>query len=399
MFRGRGGVVLFIIIIALVIAAFFLLRRQGGVSSIFNRRAVTPTIPVDLQAVVPPGWTVQAEPLVQCDFDGDGLQEWLVFYRYNTTTLQVPLQKAGTLATFAPFGGVIFDTQADTLQPRPDSPGPYRASNIVPYKLLPDYYAGKGQGYLGETSVTVQYAPAIKEGEGCTTTEVNVYGFSSGELPTRLSVFRWAGIDAGYQVAHFAGDARVESTTATGGQINGATTYNRLRNHRSVLCDVQGYVRPNLDIPTFIPNAAVQTIDFCFGPPNEPVYPEGVVVDVLRAASPPTTADLPSYFLDNAVVPSELQSLLDPKHEPINIVTLGNPSSVIPVPARGAPCTTEQVASAANGSPWCDRERARVETRIMLNGVPRDVAWILISVVPTTPNAQLYWRISEVELS
>lgn len=396
MFKNRGGL-LSIIVIILIIAAFLFLRRQGGVSSIFNGRA-SRAIPLDVWNMVPSGWDVQSEPLLQCDFDGDRLPEWLIFYRYNDTTLPAPLQKAGTAVKFAPFGGVIYDTQADTLQSRPDNPGPYRATNIVPYKLLPDYYNGKGQGYLGETSIRVSYWPPIKQGD-CKATEINVYGFSNGEMPTRLSVFRWAGRDDGYQGAHFAGDARVESIATAEGQINAVTTYNRLENHRSVLCDVQGYVRQDLEWPTFTPNAEVETIDFCFGAPNEPVYPEGVVVSVLRAGPPPTTTGLPSYFLGDAVVASELQPLLDPKHALFNIVTLGNPSSVIPDLARGAPCTKAQVDSAANGSPWCDREEALVKTRIMLDGVARDATWTLISVVPITSNANLYWRIKKVELS
>ena len=97
------------------------------------------------------------------------------------------------------------------------------------------------------------------------------------------------------------------------------------------------------------------------------------------------------------MIASELQFLIDPKHEPINIVTLGNPSSVISVPVRGAPCTTEQIASASDRL-WCDRQQARVETRIVLDGVPHDVVWIIISVEPNVSNATLYWRVSQIEL-
>lgn len=394
--KGRG-VLIFIIIIVLIVVAYLWLRRGGTTSTLFTRQPA-PAVPVDLQAIIPPGWQVQDQPRLQCDFDGDGQREQLLIYRYNNTTLPQPLQKSGSTTTYAPFGGVIYDTQPDTLKPQPDNPGPYRASNIVPYKLLPDYYPGKGQGYLGETSVTVQYAPPVTNGDACTTTEINVYGFSGGALPTRLSVFRWAGTDAGYQVAHFPGDGRVESTTTTTGQVDSATTYNRLKNHRSILCDVQGYVRPNLDVITFIPNAAIQTIDFCFGPPNEPFYPEGVVVAVLRAAPPPTTVDSPSYILDNAQIPAELEFLRDPARKPVSILTLGNPSSVTTLPALGAPCTTDQISTADKNALWCGRDRVRIETRMMLDGTARDAVWILISVIPNTPNADLYWRVEQVEL-
>lgn len=398
MFKGRGGVLLFIIIIVLVIAAFLYLRGDRSLPLI-GRRADTPTIPLDVQSVVPPGWTVQSEPQLQCDFDNDNLREWLIVYRYNSTTLPVPLAREGTTLTSSPFGGVIYDTQADTLEPRPGSPGPYRASNLVPYKLLPDFYPGKGQGYLGETSVTVRYAPAITEGETCKTDEINIWGFSGGQLPTRLSVFRWAGTTDGYQGPHFTGDARVESTANAGGQIISVTTYNRLRNHRSVLCEVAGNLRPDVASLNFITDAAVQTIDFCFGPPSDPVYPEGVVVAVLRSAPAPSNTDSPRYILDNAIVPAELQFLREPGHAPVNIVVMGNPSSVEAEPARGRSCTVDDISTADKDALWCERERVRVETRIMLDGAPRDVVWILISVIPNRPNADLYWRVQEIELS
>ncbi len=399
MFKGRGGFWLFLIIVVLVVALILWLRGGGGLSLPFGKSTPTPTIPFDLQTVIPPGWSVQAEPQVQCDFDGDGEQETLLIYTYDATTVPEPLAAEPTNLTFAPFGGVIYDTQAGSLKPQPDNPGPYRTSNLVPYKLLPDYYAGKGQGYLGETSVDVRYWPAITTGSGCKTTEINIYGLSNGPLPTRLSVFRWAGIDAGYQVAHFAGDAWVVSAATTGGQINRVTTYNRLRNHRSVLCDVQGNVRPDLNLITFIPDAGVQTIDFCFGAPDEPVYPEAVVVAVLRAAAPPSTPELPSYFLDDAQIAPELQFLTRLPYDPVNINVLGNPSSVTPVAVRGQPCTAAQIGTtAAAAGYWCERERVRIETRIVLNGVPRDVEWILISVIPDAPNADLYWRITQANL-
>ena len=408
MFKGRGGVLFFIIIIVLVVAVFFLLRREGGVlHSLFGPGATpTPTIPYDLQALIPPSWTVQAQPQVQCDFDGDSELEMLLIYTYNSTTVPNPQppappdKNAKTPATvaFTPYGGVIYDTQPGSLKPQPDNPGPYRTSNFVPYKLLPDYYAGKGQGYLGESGVNVLFAPAIKSGAGCTTSDINIYGYSGGQLPTRLSVFRWAGTDAGYQDAHFPGDARVEATTAASGQITRVVTYNRLQNHRSVLCEVAGNVRPNMDVVTFIPDASLQTIDFCFSPPDDPVYPEGVVVAVLRSAPQPTNPQSPRYILSNAQIDPELQSLSDPKHDPLNIIALGNPSSVISVPKRGAPCTSEQISTAGSDQLWCDRQRARIETRIMLDGVPRDAVWIIMSVEPNVSNATLYWRVSQIEL-
>lgn len=397
MFKGRNGLLLFIIIILLTLAAFLFVRNRGGLSGLFGAEP-TPTIPFDLQTLVPSSWQVQNEPQPICSFDDDPAQEQLVIFRYDATTLTPPLTTdAGTAG---PFGGVIFDTQADTLPERPDPPGPYRAPNITLYKLLPDFYPDKGQGYLGETGVQIRYFPALVSGDACQVTEINIFGYTGTNLPTRLSIFRWVDAASGYQGEHYAGNARVESDIQPDGsnQITSVTTYNRLLNHRSVLCDVDSYTRPNRDVVRFIPDPAKKTIDFCFDVPDDPVYPEGVVVALLRGADPQNGVP-PSYLLDDAIVAPDLDVLRRTNRDPINIVSVGNPSSVEPDEARGTWCTTEQINTAEVETLWCARERVRVETRIMLDGVVRQAVWILISVVANTPNAELVWRIEEVELS
>jgi hypothetical protein len=397
MMKGRGGVLLFLVIIALVVAAFFYLRGGGAVGSLFAPRQEEPLVPLDLQLLIPAGWSVQPALQQACNFDDDGDQERLIIYRYDATLLPLPLAEEPATVDFAPFGGVIYDTQAGTLQPQPDSPGPYRASNLVPYKLLPDYYPRKGQGYLGETRVEVRYAPPLVAGDGCTTTEIVIYGFSHAPLPTRLSVFRWAGVESGYEAAHFAGDARVDAHTTDTGFVDGATTYNRLLNHRSVLCEVAGHARDTLDELAFRNNPDLQTIDFCFGAPPEPFYPEGVVVALLRGKSP-LNAQAPSFLLDNAIVPPELAALKTSPRDPINIISVGNPSFVEAEPQSGRECLLVELAAASNVSLWCSRERVRVETRILLGQTIRDVVWILISVAPDQPNGNLFWRVAEIEL-
>ena len=206
MFKDRS-IWLFIGLVLLAIAAFIFFRNRDG--GLFGSDQDSAAIPLDLQALIPPSWEVQAEPQVTCDFDNDGAAERLLIYRYDAITLTLPLTNEQT--KIAPFGGVIFDVQADTLPERPESPSPYRASNLVPYSLLPDIYSGKGQGYLGETGVELRYSHEAPEGEPCKVTEINVFGFSGTQLPARLSVFRWVDTAAGYQGEHFAGNARVES--------------------------------------------------------------------------------------------------------------------------------------------------------------------------------------------
>ncbi len=398
MFKGRGGVLLTIIIVLLTVAAFLYFRDKSGGPGLFGSRQDTSVIPLDLKTLIPSSWEVQRTPQEACDFDNDGANERLIIYRYDAITVTLPLAKAPHM--IAPFGGVIFDTQADTLPERPLNPGPYRASNIVPYNLLPDFYAGKGQGYLGETGVEIRYFPELKKGDACKVTEINVFGFTGTELPTRLSIFRWADKASGYQGEHFAGNARVESDVQPegGSQIARVTTYNRLLNHRSLLCDVDSYTRPNMELVRFIPDPAQKTIDFCFGAPDDPVYPEGVVVALLRGQNPSDRVSS-HYVLDNAFVAPDLAVLRKAERAPINLVSVGNPPSVEPEQARGAWCSADQIKGVAQDSLWCGRERVRVETRIVLDGVVRQAVWILISIAADLPDAELHWRVDEVELS
>jgi len=395
MIKTRGGVLLFILLVILTVAVFVLLRGSGGLDLLDWRREKS-VIPLDLQTLIPPSWDVQAEPQVTCDFDGDGADERLLIYRYDAYTLTLPFKDKPGM--FAPFGGVIFDTQADSLPERPESPSPYRGSSIVPYRLLPDFYTGKGQGYLGETGVEVTYSPAPKAGGPCKVNEINVFGFSGTDLPTRLSIFLWAERAAGYQGEHFAGNARVvwEVNPDVENQILRVTTYNRLLNHRSLLCDVNSYQRHNPGLVVFIPDDSRKTIDFCFGVPDEPVHPEGVVVALLRGDQ---TFGSPSrYLLYGAILAPELALLRESTRDAVNIVSVGNPAGIEPDQERGAWCTPEQMEGAGATEFWCGRERVRVETRIVLDGVVRTAEWSLISVARDLPGAELTWRVDRVDL-
>ncbi len=395
MLKTRGGVLIFILLVILTAAILVLLRGSDGVS-LFDWGRDKSVIPLDLQTLIPPSWDVQAEPQVTCDFDGDGADERLLIYRYDAYTLTLPFKNEP--GVFAPFGGVIFDTQADSLPERPESPSPYRGSSIVPYRLLPDFYGAKGQGYLGETGVEVNFSPAPKQGAACKVDEINVFGFSGADLPTRLSIFLWADKASGYQGEHFAGNARVvwDVDPDAENRILYVTTYNRLLNHRSLLCDVDGYQRDESDSVGFKPDDSRETIDFCFGVPDEPVYPEGVVVALLRGDR---TFGSPSrYVLYGAILAPELALLRESERAPINIVSVGNPAGIEPDQARGAWCTPEQMEGAGPTEFWCSRERVRVETRIVLGGVVRTAEWSLISVARDIPGAELTWRVDRVDL-
>lgn len=64
------------------------------------------------------------------------IREWLYFFHYDN-------QPAGA----GPVGGIIYDAQQTVVAEQP-------AAYFVPYRLLPDWRAGKGQGYLGDVTVS-----------------------------------------------------------------------------------------------------------------------------------------------------------------------------------------------------------------------------------------------------
>ncbi len=216
-----------LVVLAIFAVIGYLLLTQ------FGRKAEPPmTLPVDLQKMIPRNWTVLENTYKACDFDGDGEEEWLVLYRYDTTT---------ALQT-GPIGGVIYDARAEAAPLPVGTDTPYRPALLIPYKLLPDLYSGKGQGYLGETKAEVHLYPPAQAGRTCKVAEIAIRGFSDNAAFSRLSLFRWDGATGGYIGQHFVGNARVVPSDMAA-PITAVTTYNRL-NDRSLLCEVRHYARP-----------------------------------------------------------------------------------------------------------------------------------------------------------
>ena len=113
----------------------------------------TPTsgsVNVDLADTLPDSWfVISGDWPDQCDFDRDGENEQLVVYRYDPPATPGPSSTAGLI------GAVIFDSQVNRVPQEPSVESPSRPAFLIPYKLLPDIYADKGQGYLGEADIQV----------------------------------------------------------------------------------------------------------------------------------------------------------------------------------------------------------------------------------------------------
>ncbi len=367
-------------------------------------------LPIDLQTMIPSSWKVVPGQFKTCDFDNDGDNEYLIIYSYDL---------AGG-AGRGLIGGVIYDTQVNRVPQAPGVEAPYRPAFMVPYKLLPDIYGGKGQGYLGQNRVTVYTLPPTAAGAKCQAREILVYGYSYDDFPTTLSVFRWEGELIGYVGWHIQGNVRLSAYDAanvknSGKAAIGVHVYNQL-NQRSLLCAVRHYRRtPPVakdDLPPGLDFAEVKsdyTMDFCYGAPQDPAYPEGVVVALLRGQDPP--ADTPtgtSYLTDDAKLslPPELAELKTTKRaRPIRILSVSAPGTLGWYPPQGSRFNWTPTGGTPSPTPqawWINSEPPTVvETEIVLNdntGQTRQARWTLVSMANEKANADTHWRISHVEL-
>ena len=384
---GRTSMLIFLAI--LIIAAAFLILRPMVAAP-----PQPTTLPVELKSLIPSGWQVISDQQRQCDFNDDQQQEWMILYRYDATP------------DSSLIGGVIFNTDVVTPSNQSGAQSTYLPTLLIPYKLLPDMGSGKGEGYLGETKVAVNLYPPPRQGQACKANEIAICGYSGTDLPpTRLSIFRWAGSQMGYRAAHFAGNARLVAPADTQTPITSVVTYNRL-NERSRLCEVKFYERPGSAAAIdFAENPQRYTIDFCFGTPEDPAYPEGVVVALLQGKQPTSTTDLPgptgaSYLTTEAAnsLPTELADLKLPNRQPFRILAFATQGSV----PQSALSGDSQVTPGSNGgkaSWWFGPQRVEVQTSIVLrNGQPREVRWQLVGVTSTQVSTDTRWRVEKVEL-
>jgi hypothetical protein len=212
------------------------------------------------------------------------------------------------------------------------------------------------------------------------------------------------------------GNARIQigsdGTVPTTG-ITDFTTYNRL-NDRNVLCAVQPYRRLVPEGGSALVDAPLEfqtqvlgfTIDFCFGAPDDPFYPEGVVVALLRGQNP-TAAGSPtgaSYLTSEAKIslPDLLTSLGEEQRAAFSVLTVTNPGTLGAIPAAGYPCPVQDIAATPASTPsdgwWCAREMAQVLTEVMIGGQRRHVLWTLISMANQQTIEDVLWRVERVEL-
>lgn len=257
--------------LALLLAALGLGACNQDQTDALNADILSNSLPADWQPLSGDDTLEGFQPI---SIDGDADMEWLYFFRYDSSQDQ----------SNGPIGGIIYDAQpnADVLQP---------AAFFVPYRLLPDWREGKGQGYLGERTVSWSQAWIDPQNQEESANELAVVGYSAGDAPTRLSLFRWLDQGRGYSVAHFQGNFAVQmlpSDRQEGQLIDQVVTLNSL-NDRSRLCQKVVYTRQGSATATF--TAGLPAIVFCQGAvPVQPTYPEAVVLTWLLGGQSETLA-------------------------------------------------------------------------------------------------------------
>ncbi|MCO6449398.1 MAG: hypothetical protein J5I90_01300 [Caldilineales bacterium] len=275
-------IILIVLGVVLIVAVLAFALRQ------FEGRSNTETdLNIDLNEIKPEAWTTYGDGLQRVNLDDDDEEEWLLLYRYDG----------------APLGGVIYDGQTapygDLSIPVPNQTPSY----LVPYRLLPDYAAGKTNGYLGDANVDFKqiFLSLDLAGEEPPTTprdRLLVRGKRQDGRINRYSVFQWISLETGYAgaLAFTPGWfslseenpddwAEAENWVADGSFPTKIWAWEP-QSDRSNICRRTPWVLQasgddqNPDL--FRANYAINDLNFCNGDiPAEPAFPEGQMLAYL----------------------------------------------------------------------------------------------------------------------
>ena len=281
------------------------------------------SLTIDLGRNLPSQWQ-PIDNLLPINIDADAEDEYLLFYTYD------PSQALTGVAVPGPVGAVIFDPQATLQQPErgvenATSPTP----GIQAYRLLPSYWRGAGHGFIAPpteenltTFLTVQrikvdekvdgYSgraePPIQDnggGESVAEDDRPSSAVRADELvvmggkgifggATHISVFWWSNPRQGYGSTQISAPGGLYIAENGWGGKAEEKPIRRLQalypqDDRSGLCKESIFER-RLDPDHSTPDAfrpavfyveGPRTLNFCYGSPESPFYPEAVVIAYL----------------------------------------------------------------------------------------------------------------------
>jgi hypothetical protein len=325
-------------------------------------------------------FNLAVQSVQRLDTDGDGLKEWVIFYRFDLP----PTPETGRISPkerFAPIAGLVYDVS----ECRPPS--------ILPYALDPG-----DAGYLGTDRVYAEVRDLLPKDNG--TPEVIVSSQTNG-LVTAVSIFRWFDLtqnpcrqrysgQQGYRLlGTFRGDAGVEVSS------DGKVTVKKMTDYtRSQLAYQYLYLPRNREGgQTYMDESGRklappvrESITFAFGPPASPrdsPYPEKSVLAFYQ--------DLGK---NNEAARAYLAADADPS------VTETNYGLGVPLDDL-----SYVVVSAVEYTPDIEREKNHesVEVTVRVRAVHKDnstepvreVRWLLEGV-PIPERTDCEWRLSKV---
>lgn len=242
---------------------------------------------VDLNEIKPAEWVTYGDGLQRVNVDGDQELEWLLFYRYD----------------FAPLGGVIYDGQTAPFGNKSIPISNQTPSYLVPYSLLPDYVAGKTNGYLGDADVDFKQVFLSNDRGADQPPETPrdrllVRGKRKDGRINRYSVFQWISLEVGYAGAHAntpgwfslekdnPNDWLEATNWLTDNSIPPSLWAWEPQADRSAICrrtpwNLLASGNPN-NPDLFRANYPASELFFCQGQvPSEPAFPEGQVLAFL----------------------------------------------------------------------------------------------------------------------
>ncbi len=395
------------LVLRLLLLAFVAALGLVGLTGCDNPLRGKPTqqheLPVEIKRLVLDTWTPLSAKEIgeekgkdnvidlegELDLDGDGDKEWLYLYRYN----------AGSGG--GPIGGVIFDTQMITHQMELPTPYPPILS-FIPYRLLPDLvdeYKSTG-GYLGESRCTVEFYDTDENGQA---DELAILGHSNTPYPTHLSIFRWKDKDSGYEMVwHIQGNGGLNLTRsgeAKGrlypGFIKEVTVTERV-DARFPVAIRETWRRPSKEATYY--RVEEPHLDFVFGPPGRPFYPEEAVLKYyLSRQLPKSTADQEQIITGTkgSVSAQAFQRMKegfsDPMRVPPGYVTRLHLPRAQPSRYTG-PAQTDSA-----GRPYPLPRYADVDMDVVTADGPRTLRWRVVNTAKEKPNEDPEWKVVGVQ--
>lgn len=269
---------------------------------------------VDWKDILPEEWqAVSAWESINIDADAE--TEYFLFYRYDPSTT------ADGESIGGPIGAVIYDQQTPIGMPEDsDSSARPPAPWLQPYALLPNYWQGAGYGFVAPPRQSGRPKWIVVKREEDSETENRYFEVLAEQMPTLsgdppndlpphdeliifggnspiggptyISVFWWSSLSEGYGSTQISapGGLHVEEWDGAAERSPIRTLRARYPQYdRSLLCKESRFYR-RLD-PDFTSDGAYRAavyyqegarkLVFCYGIPQAPFYPEGVVLSYL----------------------------------------------------------------------------------------------------------------------